>query len=92
MGAKSCTLASYNNMLMTHLCILQIVNVSEGSGTCSGMPELLLASSLVLSIMCLFVFPCVLVCTIPAIVASVTVSSQGYCTVEPVNVRAERLS
>ena len=53
---------------------VQIVNISRGSGTCGGMPELLLTSSIVLSVICLFVFPCVLACTVPAVALSIAVS------------------
>lgn len=58
-----------------NLCLLQIISVTEGSGACGGMPELLLTASIALSIICLFVFPCVLICTVPAIAVSVAVSS-----------------
>lgn len=56
----------------------QVISVTKTSGSCGGMPELLLASSLVLSIVCLFVFPCVLACTIPSVAVSIAVSSWLY--------------
>jgi len=53
---------------------LQVIDVETHEQILNGVPELLCLSSIGLSILCLFICPCVLVCTLPAIGASTAVS------------------
>ncbi|XP_065898734.1 uncharacterized protein [Dysidea avara] len=54
---------------------VQVIDVQQQQ-LLNGVPELLCLSSIGLSVLCLFICPCVLVCTLPAIGASTAAKSE----------------